>query len=66
MALGLGQVAAIMVFIARQKRGFAICNAIVAANESFRRDFFAWDRKKMIELTSLVMLFVDRAQKGAE
>jgi hypothetical protein len=53
-------------FIAAQKHDFAVRDAPSAAEKSFRRDFFAYDEKKMIELTCLMMLFVDRAQRGAE
>jgi hypothetical protein len=54
------------VFVARQKHGLAACNEASAADESFRRDFFRMEEKKMIEFTSLVMLFVDRVVRGAE
>jgi hypothetical protein len=54
------------VFVARQKHGFAVCNEASAADESFRRVFLARKRKKMIEFTSLMMLFVDRVLRGAE
>jgi hypothetical protein len=58
--------AVVIDFIARQKHDFAVRNALSAAAESFRRDLFAYDEKKMIELTCLMMLFVDSAQRGAE
>jgi hypothetical protein len=57
---------AVVDFIARQKHDFAVRYALSTAGESFRRDFFAYDEKKMIELTCLMMLFVDSAQRGAE
>jgi hypothetical protein len=58
--------AAVIDFISCQKHDFAVRNALSDAEESFRRDFFAYDEKKMIELTCLMMLFVDSAQRGAE
>jgi hypothetical protein len=54
------------VFIAGQKHDVPARNALAAAGKTFRRDFFAYDRKKMIDLTCLMMLFVDSTQRGAE